>query len=380
LGIKDRIVFGTQPDLGTGVRAHSAASNSCYTTSSGWLPKNGLWTVTQGGKTETVKLYTYWRTSTKPNPNRKECQWVKPPADVPYDAARAAEWARFLVSLPHSSEMRKMTARLSPYFMMQSSSQCGKDALACYDPSAASLYISWEKPPPPSDIFTPRQIAAHEYGHHIAASRWKDGSDDPLAWGPQRWSTAMRVCERAFTDGRSVLSPPMYPGDEGNHYADNPGEIWAEDYRIYAASVNGDPLDSWDSSVFNPVWEPSQGLLTAVASDVNTPWTGLVTKDWSGRFDNANTTFTATVPVPVDGKVRAWTVNSGSLKTSITIGKPAGSGGRLLVRPTETVKGTDNKSHQATSRKLCNTGSATVTVTRKSGTGSWKLSVQSPGS
>jgi hypothetical protein len=379
VGIQDRIVYGTKPDVGTGFKAHSAASKHCYTTSSGWLPKNGLWNVSRGAKTETVKLYSYWRTSTKTNPKAKECKLVKPPKDVPYDAARASEWAQFLVSLPHSSEMRKLTARLSPYFMVQSSNQCGKDALACYDPSIASLYISWEKPPPPSDSFTPRQIAAHEYGHHIAASRWKEGSEDPLAWGPQRWSTAMQVCERVISNGKSAIDPPMYPGDEGKHYEDNPGEIWAEDYRIYAASINGDPLDSWDDSVFNPVWQPSQGILSSVATDVTTPWAGLVTKELTSRLDSGRPSFTTTVPVSVDGIVRAWSVNSGDLKTSITVGNPSGSKGLLLVNPPETVRGKDGKSHQATSRKFCNTGSATVTVTRKSGAGNASLSVQSPG-
>ncbi|MCX6389850.1 MAG: hypothetical protein NT122_04330 [Solirubrobacterales bacterium] len=87
-------------------------------------------------------------------------------------ASRVA-WADYFASLPHSSELDRLTVVISPFGEMQTS--CGGEADSCYSPGEAIIYLVGETPPDGSDI---RQIAAHEYGHHIATNR--DNSRAPI--------------------------------------------------------------------------------------------------------------------------------------------------------------------------------------------------------
>ena len=74
---------------------------------------------------------------------------------------------------------------------------------------------------------TPTSVAAH--GHHIAANR----SNAPwlaLDWGTKRWATRMSICAR-----RGART--AFPGDEGDNYSLNPGEAFAEAYRVLVEAV-----------------------------------------------------------------------------------------------------------------------------------------------
>ena len=55
-----------------------------------------------------------------------------------------------------------------------------------------------------------KQVATHEYGHHVAFHRlnppWL-----AVEWGPKRWASYLDVCARAATG-------TVFPGDEGQHY------------------------------------------------------------------------------------------------------------------------------------------------------------------
>ena len=72
--------------------------------------------------------------------------------------------------------------------------------------------------------FEPEDVARHEYGHHIAFNRsntpWKG-----LEWGPKRWASYEGVCAR-------VRAGTAYPGDQSLLYRLNPGEAFAETYRL----------------------------------------------------------------------------------------------------------------------------------------------------
>ena len=69
----------------------------------------------------------------------------------------------------------------------------------------------------------PQEIARHEYGHHVAASRinppWSAST-----YGPKRWSSAMGICAR-------TKEGTAFP-DDYTHYALSPGEAFAESYRV----------------------------------------------------------------------------------------------------------------------------------------------------
>jgi hypothetical protein len=98
------------------------------------------------------------------------------------DAAEAQSWADFLASLPQSGDAATMTVYFAPLREMQKA--CGPDADACYDPNDSVLILLGETAPDGASI---EEVAAHEFGHHIANHRsnapWSADS-----WGPKRWA------------------------------------------------------------------------------------------------------------------------------------------------------------------------------------------------
>ena len=72
----------------------------------------------------------------------------------------------------------------------------------------------------------------HEYGHHVAQSP-PEHAVAAIDWGPKHWASAANVCAR-------VSRREAFPGDEGSNYARNPGEAWAEAYRLMDERKAGD--------------------------------------------------------------------------------------------------------------------------------------------
>ena len=110
-------------------------------------------------------------------------------------------------------------------------------------------------------------MIAHEYGHHIAHHR----SNAPLSaidFGPKRWSSYELVCDKT-SDGK------LAPGDEGDDYAYNPGEAWAETYARLVF-----PEQAWRLA---PLLQPTSGSYLAAAADVLQPWTQRVEQDVQRR-------------------------------------------------------------------------------------------------
>src|SRR5207247_10694167 len=83
-------------------------------------------------------------------------------------------------------------------------------------------------------------VITHEYGHHIAAHR-SNAPWETLAWGPKRWASAMQVCARTRKN-------ELVPGAEDPvHYVVNPGEGWAETYRVLNERQEGIAETQWDT-------------------------------------------------------------------------------------------------------------------------------------
>src|SRR5919109_3254801 len=136
------------------------------------------------------------------------------------DPALGQRWADFLASLVHGPEISTVTVLLST--STQIARVCGGDALACYSPQGALLYAPGDDP---SSDLSAEAVITHEYGHHVAANE----NNSPWAaedWGPKRWASAEQVCAR-------TKSGQLAPGAEDPvRYEVNPGEGWAETYRL----------------------------------------------------------------------------------------------------------------------------------------------------
>lgn len=176
------------------------------------------------------------------------------------DAVAGQSTADFLDALLHGPELSRITVELAPYATIQDI--CGFQALACYYPFRTELYVPTVVP---EGVDVPiEQILAHEYGHHVAAAR----SNPPwpaIDWGPKRWATYMAVCPH-------TVSGEMFPGDEGGGYQLNPGEGWAESYRLANSLRIGTWLDiGWP--VVDDIFRPDATALDLVAKDVLQPWT-----------------------------------------------------------------------------------------------------------
>jgi hypothetical protein len=200
---------------------------------------------------------------------------------------QAREWANWFASLPHGAELGLVTAYLAPLGEVESI--CGStDVLGCYgDQRLVSLGDSSSGMPPAS-------IAAHEYGHHVANNR-SNAPWTAIDWGTKRWATSMHICAR-------VAASTAFPGDEGFNYALNPGEGFAESYRVLV-EMNGTG-EGYDWPIVDASFRPDAEALAAVREDVLHPWAGPTTTTVRGTFLRRSRVWASTVPTPRDGDVR----------------------------------------------------------------------------
>jgi len=172
------------------------------------------------------------------------------------DPAAAQTYVDLLGSYTHKSEMNGL--RLFIYTPDEIGATCGANALACYGNDQMFVSGTQVGGEPPVE-----QVLAHEYGHHIASHRlnppWPARD-----WGPKRWANRMSVCKYTAA-GR------MFPGDEGAHYAQNPGEGWAEGYRKLIQVNLGWADLGWN--IVDPYFDPEPGELQLINLDVTHPWT-----------------------------------------------------------------------------------------------------------
>jgi hypothetical protein len=181
---------------------------------------------------------------------------VQVSADLPADEGTPQTWADFIAGLDHGSELSALTARIATLPEIQSI--CGTDALGCYgDDELYAIGGTLE------DGTSPQEVVRHEYGHHVAQHRvntpW-----NAVDWGPKNWASNENVCAQ-------VVKGQAYPGDEGDHYAQNPGEAWAETYRILEEQKAGITTGSWQ--IVAPSYYPNTASLAAARQDVLQPWT-----------------------------------------------------------------------------------------------------------
>ncbi len=271
----------------------------------------------------------------------------------PVDPALGQRWADFLATLQHGSELSSVTLLLAP--PLQITRFCGWEALACYSAEGSLLYAPGEDP---SSDFSAEAVVTHEYGHHVAAHR----SNAPwraIDWGPKRWASSMQVCAKARIG-------QLIPGAEDSlQYELNPGEGWAETYRVLNERRLGVPEPPWE--IVSQSLYPTDAALAAAEQDVTTAWQTETTSVRTAALSRTTRTRRYTFATPLDGTLKVTLRPSAGLRAALDV--YAGS-----ARVTHAV------SARAFSRTstICGARSYTIRVTEVGGKGSFRLTVAKP--
>jgi hypothetical protein len=266
-----------------GVAVTLAAGSGAGAATSPWLPPPATFAT---GRLDSLGFHRLaamrWRTL-----RASDAPTIRvSPAYADADAI-ARRWAAFFPTLVHGSELAALDAYVAPLEEVQA--LCGSpDVLGCY--GANRMVIPDQVP----GSISAASIATHEYGHHVAFNRvnppWR-----AVDWGTKRWATHEQVCGRAATG-------TAYPGAEDGNYPLNPGEAFAETYRVLNETALGFPT-TWP--IVDPSFRPDAAALDAVRADVTTPWAKPVVTARRVRFAGRARTWTVRVASPLDGTLSA---------------------------------------------------------------------------
>jgi hypothetical protein len=203
------------------------------------------------------------------------------PADPTVNQAAAD----FVDSLVHGSEISKVKIFFAP--SAEVGTLCESvEVDGCYFPGTGDLITTGEDTP----WSTVEEVLAHEYGHHVATNRLNDPWPT-VATGTKRWATYERVCQK-------TASGVAFPGDEGEHYFQNPGESFAESFMHLNELKLGLPETPWG---YDPMFTPDAGALAAIEQDVLKPWKRAPIKYLRGRFTRRGQHRSFTFKTPLDG-------------------------------------------------------------------------------
>lgn len=271
---------------------------------------------------------------------------------VPSDADNQA-FVNFLASNLHGFELGKLRILIST--PEETSQLCGggEETLACYAPGESRMYV------PGSDSAiggSPEYSITHEYGHHI--TNWRNNAPwDALDYGTKRWATFEHVC-------KGVRQGLFFPGNQGAHYLDDPGEGFADSYA--QLHFTGQPFQ------YNPLLRPSRDSFARIVSDIRNPWPGPRSRRFRGSLSRSNRSDTFRIPIGLDGSV------------GIRLKGPRGTNFNLRLRKSgHTVRrarrrGSSDKLRYRWCRRF---GPETIVaqVVRKRGSGPFRIRVSWPG-
>ena len=207
---------------------------------------------------------------------------------LPVDTSTPEGWAEFLTALTHGPEVSLLTTYIATLDEVQEI--CGSRALGCY--SRNQMVAPGDTTVP--DV-SPEEVVRHEYGHHIAMHRL-NAPWVAIDWGPKNWASAADVCAR-------TTRKEAFPGDEGSNYARNPGEAWAEVYRLMDERKAGITAATWP--IIAPSFYPTEAALQAAERDVLQPWSAGKTTLFTRVFGKATKkVWLIPLPTPLDGDLR----------------------------------------------------------------------------
>lgn len=263
-------------------------------------------------------------------------------------------WAEFLARLVHGSELSSLETHIAP--LAEVRQICGARALGCYSRNRA-ISIGEALP----DGTTAEEVIRHEYGHHIALYR----SNAPwraIEWGPKRWASTAEICAR-------VSRKDAFPGDEGTNYTRNPGEAWAEVYRLMDERKAGVGAATWQTVA--PSFYPDEAALQAAEQDVVAPWTTGEKLVVRRQLTRSGQVWWIPISTPLDG----------SLSVTVTVPKGGLHEAALVAANRRTVLQRAQWSgarQRSLSRSVCGQRSLYVKVTQKGTFGGVRVAVSRP--
>ena len=271
------------------------------------------------------------------------------PAETP------EKWAEFLVKLVHGRELSRLTTTIAT--LGEVADICGDRALGCY--SGNAMIAMGE---PTIDGTTPEEVVRHEYGHHVGFHRLNTPWP-AIDWGPKTWASAASVC-------RKVLRREAFPGDDGRNYAQDPGEAWAEVYRVMDERKAGITTSSW--RIVAESFYPSQAALVAAEQDVLRPWTKNRIATYRRTFRKpTKKSWWISVPTPLDGelKLSALLPRQGEFEVALLA-----SNRRSVLKRAQWV----SQRLKRTSTTVCGQRSLFVRVTPSRGAGRVTITISTP--
>jgi hypothetical protein len=272
------------------------------------------------------------------------------PAETP------EKWAEFIAKLTHGAELARLRSATIAT-LDEVVEICGTRALGCYGQNELISYGDSTL-----DGSTPEEIVRHEYGHHIGAHR----SNRPWAaidWGPKHWATAASVCPK-------VARQEAHPGDNGRFYSHNPGEAWAEVYRLLDERRAGITTGAWP--IIAPGFYPDAAALAAAERDVAQPWTKNTTKRFTRTFGKKTSkVWWIRLSTPLDGELRvaARLPSSGGYDVALVA-----ANGKTVVKRAQWI----SQRGKRTTTNVCGQRTQFVRVTRKGTPGKVTVTVSAP--
>jgi hypothetical protein len=274
---------------------------------------------------------------------------------LPAETSTPQSWAEFLTGLTHGPEISLLTAYIVTFDEAQQI--CGSNALGCY--SRDELVAPGELALTDT---TAEEVVRHEYGHHIALHRlnrpW-----EAIDWGPKRWASATDVCARV---GRREA----FPGDQGTNYSLNPGEAWAETYRLMDERKAGITTATWP--IISQSFYPGEAVLQAAEQDVVQAWAKPRTTAFTRVFGKKTAkVWWIPLATPLDGDLRlSATVPKGATPEVALVG----SNRQAVIRRAQWV----SQRAKRLAASVCGQRSLFVRVTQKGALGRVRVSVTAP--
>ncbi|HET7744076.1 MAG TPA: hypothetical protein VFK76_04980, partial [Gaiellaceae bacterium] len=152
-----------------------------------------------------------------------------------------------------------------------------------------------------------------------------------------------------------------YPGNESDHYQLNPGEAWAETYRLMDEQKAGITTGSWQ--IVAPSFYPADTQIQAAEKDVVSPWTAGQTYRYRKVFaPRTPKVWKIRVATPLDGTIGVSVLFPTRSQSTVVLTSPDG----------RTVLGKAVRSGARTRRissTVCGQRSVVVRVTEKGPSG-----------